>query len=407
MSWYFWLVPLLFCFNLLLLPYFLMLLAWAVAAILAPKKQDWKAPPRTRFLVVIPAHDEEVGIAETVRSCRAVEYPNELFEVLVIADNCTDDTAGVARREGATVVERHDLNRKSKGYAIEYLIEQLQSSGRFDNLDTLVVIDADTTVSPDILLGFDAAVAAGEDWGQCLYAVSNADASWRTKLMEYAFSLFNGVGPLGQARMGLSAGLRGNGMFFSTQGLRRVPWSSYGLVEDFEYSWNVRIAGGKVAFLPWVTVRGTMLERGGKAAVIQRRRWEAGRREVARRTLVPMLKSPEIGPFAKLAAATELTMPPLVGLVFYNLLLLAANLLLVVYGSLPAAVALVLLGFSLLMGLALVLYGLAPFLVFGLSWKYLLVLLYVPFYAIWKLFTSLHGRPTQWVRTPREQPIKQ
>jgi cellulose synthase/poly-beta-1,6-N-acetylglucosamine synthase-like glycosyltransferase len=222
--------------------------------------------------------------------------------------------------------------------------------------------------------------------------------------MAYAFSLFNGVGPLGRSTLGMSAGLCGNGMCFSTKGLRRVPWSSYGLVEDFEYSWSVRIAGGKVGFLPWVAVRGVMLERGGKAAIIQRQRWESGRKEVARRLLFPLLRSNRLGILAKLAAATELTMPPMVGLLFYYLCLVTANLLLVVLASPPAAVSVALVAGSIVMSLALILYGVAPFLVFGLSWNYLLIISYLPFYAIWKFITSLYARPTRWVRTPREQP---
>jgi hypothetical protein len=123
-----------------------------------------------------------------------------------------------------------------------------------------------------LLLGFAEAIESGEDWVQGLYAVANLEASWRTRLMAYAFSLFNGAGPLGQAGLGLSEGLRGNGMCFSTRGMRRVLWGSFGLVEDFEYSCTVRMAGGKVAFLPWVAVWGVMPEQGGQAAIIQRQR---------------------------------------------------------------------------------------------------------------------------------------
>jgi cellulose synthase/poly-beta-1,6-N-acetylglucosamine synthase-like glycosyltransferase len=400
-----WITPLLLFLNLVLFPYFVLILVLAIGALLASRHSKKPEVARTRFLVVIPAHDEEVGIAQTVRSCLAVRYPPELFEIVVIADNCTDGTAGVARREGATVVERQDLSRRSKGYAIEYLIDRLQTSGRFDELDALVVIDADSTVGGDLLLGFAAAIEAGEDWIQCFYTVSNPEASWRTRLLAYAFSLFNGVRPLGHSTLGLTAGLRGNGMCFTTRGLRRVPWSSHGLVEDFEYSWNVCIAGGKVAFLPWVAVHGIMLEQGGKPAIIQRRRWEAGRRDLARRVLLPLLRSPRLAAIAKLIAAIELTTPPMVGLLLCYLWLVSANLLLVVDGSPPQAVSFVLVGFSILMSFAVVLYGLAPFLVFGLSWDYLLVLFYLPIYAVWKLLSRLHGRPTQWVRTPREQPV--
>lgn len=407
MAWRIWFVPLLICLNLILLPYFLWILCSTIAALLWRRKAVAAVPatPRARFLIVIPAHDEEMGIAETIRSCRAVDYPADLFEVLVIADNCSDDTAGVARREGATVVERHDSTKKSKGYALEYLIEQLKESGRFDELDALVVVDADSTVSPGMLLGFAAVVEAGEDWVQCYYGVANPEASWRTKLMAYAFSLFNGVGPLGQYVLGQSAGLRGNGMCLTTRGLRRVPWTSYGLVEDFEYSWNVRIAGGKIAFLPDVTVSGVMLEQGGKAAVIQRGRWEAGRRDVARRALAPLLRSPHLGLPAKVIAAIELTMPPLAALAAYYVALLAANVLVILLGTSPT-VAAILAGCSVITTLALGLYAVAPFLALGLPWSYLLILFYFPLYAAWKLLARLHGRPAQWVRTPREEAVK-
>src|SRR5208337_3069201 len=141
------------------------------------------------------------------------------------------------------------------------------------------------------LLAFAGSIEAGQDWIQCFYTVANPATSWRTRLMAYAFSLFNGVTPLGQSVLGLSAGFRGNGMCFSTRSLKLVPWRSFGLVEDMEYSWNVRIAGGKIAFLPDVRVLGVMLGQGGKPAASQRRRWEFGRRDVGRRVLVPLLRS--------------------------------------------------------------------------------------------------------------------
>src|SRR5258705_420919 len=78
-----------------------------------------------------------------------------LFRVLVIADNCTDGTAAVARDSGARVVERFDSEKKSKGYAIEYLIGELRQSGEFVSYDALVVIDADTTIDRDLLRYFD------------------------------------------------------------------------------------------------------------------------------------------------------------------------------------------------------------------------------------------------------------
>ena len=98
----FWLVAIVVGINLLLLPYLGLILLTALAALYSRRISRKPDAPRTRFLVVIPAHDEESGIAATVRSCLSLGYPEGLFEVLVIADNCSDDTASIARQQGAS-----------------------------------------------------------------------------------------------------------------------------------------------------------------------------------------------------------------------------------------------------------------------------------------------------------------
>ena len=167
-----------------------------------------------------------------------------------------------------------------------------------------MIIDADSTVDPDLLRAFDRELKSGHDWIQAYYTVSNPDESWRTRLLTYSFSLFNGVMPLGKARLGLSAAFTGNGMCFSVQGLKRVPWRSHGLVEDMEYSWAVRIAGEKIVFLPDVSVYGAMLARRGPAAASQRRRWEFGRKEISRMFLGPLLRSNRLRFWEKLPSCS-------------------------------------------------------------------------------------------------------
>jgi cellulose synthase/poly-beta-1,6-N-acetylglucosamine synthase-like glycosyltransferase len=390
--------------NLVVLPYFLFLTAVALASMLSRRRADLpEGEPRSRFLVLVPAHDEETGIATTVASCLAADYPQALFNVLVIADNCTDRTASVAAGAGARVVERFDETKKSKGYAIEYLIGQLTASGEFDALDAIVVIDADTTIDADLLRRFDARLRAGQDWIQCYYTVSNPDQSWRTRLMTYAFSLFNGVIPLGLTALGSSAGLRGNGMCFSTRGLRRRPWASYGLSEDMEFTWMLRVGGELIAFEPRCQVYGAMVSTGGKAAAIQRGRWEFGRSEVRRKYLMPLVRSGRIGLADKLLSVLEISIPPMASLLSVFAALAVVDVLAALY-ILPAAsgAGRALLAWAAIMCVAVGLYAVSPFVAMRLPLRYAATLARAPVYIAWKLLVRLAGRPTGWVRTPRE-----
>ncbi len=90
----------------------------------------------TRFVVVVPAHNEEAGIGETVASALAVDYPSELRVVLVVADNCSDATAARARDAGALVLERAHETLRGKGYALELAFEHVDR----ENLGAAVVV---------------------------------------------------------------------------------------------------------------------------------------------------------------------------------------------------------------------------------------------------------------------------
>jgi len=402
---FYWLIlAFLVVLNLAAVPYFLYLLMTAVAAILARRGRPSPEGRLSRFLFVIPAHNEEAGIAATVRSCLAVNYPSSYVRVVVIADNCSDRTASLAQALGVRVVERSDSVKKSKGFAIEFLIDALTQSGELNSLDALVIIDADTTVDRDLLLYLDRSLRSGRDWIQSYYTVANPDDTWRTRLMTYAFSLFNGVTLLGQNALGTSAGLRGNGMCLSTGGLRRRPWKSYGLVEDMEYSWALRLAGEKIAFQREAWVYGAMPRGGGHAAANQRRRWEFGRDEIRHKYLGPLLRSDQIGPWEKMIAACELTIPSMGGLaiIYLSLVVLDSLTLLTPAVLMSPILRGVLISCCLFLTTSLLTYALSPFVVLRLPWRYLWSIAFFPVYVGWKLLISLKGRPKQWVRTERE-----
>lgn len=385
----------------LLAPFYLQHALVTIAALLGRRREAPPAGPTPRFAVVVPAHDEEGSVAATVASCLKLEDPGAGYAVVVVADNCSDRTAEVARAAGAQVLERFDDTNKSKGHALRHYFERPEADRPGGPFDAAVIVDADTLVDAHLLRSFAEELARGRDWLQCYYTVSNPSASWRTELLTVAFALANGVWPQGMDRLGLGATLKGNGMCFSRRGLDRVPFRAAGLVEDLEFSWTLRVAGERVAFVGGARVYGEMVSRGGEAAAGQRRRWEAGRRALRGRFLGPILGSPALGIWRKGMYAVELASPPLVEL--------AAGLLAAALVHPLALWRLELAGWSRalaiphgLMGLTLLAYGLSPLAAVGLPARYLGSLSHVPRYAAWKLAAAWGRAPREWVRTRRE-----
>ena len=216
-------------------------------------------PPRVRFDILVPAHDEEVGIARTVASLLALEWPRESFRVLVVADNCSDGTASLAADAGAVVLVRNDPEHRGKGYALEAGYARILADGQ---ADATVVVDADTFVSRNLLERFASHIERGERALQARYGVLNVEASWRTRLMAIAFAMFHDVRSLGRCRLGASCGLRGNGMCFTRDVLARVPHQAFSIVEDLEYGIRLGEAGVRVCYVHEASVRGEMAAAG-------------------------------------------------------------------------------------------------------------------------------------------------
>jgi 1,2-diacylglycerol 3-beta-glucosyltransferase len=253
---------------------YLFVLTLFSARLLAPRGPG----DTTRFVVVIPAHDEELGIARTVESVLGADYPGALRRVLVVADNCSDATADRARAAGASVLVRNDASKRGKGYALATAFEQILAD---PEVDAVIVVDADTRVTPNLLRAFGARFEAGAAAVQSGNAVANREASWRTRLMTIAFAIFNGLRSIARERLGLSCGLRGNGMAVSTATLRRVAYDAFSIVEDLEYGIRLGRAGHRVWYAGEAQVLSEMVTT-EKASRSQRRRWEEGRRSLAR-----------------------------------------------------------------------------------------------------------------------------
>lgn len=347
---------------------------------------------RMRFAVVIPARDEEASIGGTLDALASLEHPRDLVEVIVVADNCTDGTAAVAARAGATVWTRTGGDG-GKGGALAWALGRLAAA---PEVDAVVVVDADCTATPNLLTAIEARVRAGASVVQVAYLVGNPDASAVAALRYASFALVNLVRPLGKARLGLSAGLFGTGMAFQRELLSRHPWASRSLAEDQEQHLRLVAAGERVVFAPEarvVSAMPTTLRRSSS----QQLRWDAGRPRLIRtwtpRLLAAGLRRRDV---AQLHAALEPLVPP-------QALLLAANVAAVFLARRAGPVA----GRVAAGNLA----GQAVFVAGGLVlsrapatvWRSLAC---APALVAWKLALLVRlwsGRgPTHWVRTERE-----
>ncbi len=350
-----------------------------------------------RFVIVVPAHDEAQRLAETIESISSVDYPRELFRVMVVADNCTDDTAARASEDGAEVLVRDEPSRRGKGHALHHAFEHVIAE-RW--ADAVVVVDADTLVSPNLLRAFAARIDAGATAVQADYAVRNPFASWRTALSAVALGAVHTLRSLARERLSLSAGLRGNGMCFVTPLIRAVPHDAFSVVEDLEYGLRLGDAGHRVHYAHEAHVYGEM-PASGHAAAVQRRRWEAGRQRMARLHAGRLLAQ-AIGrrDRVSLDLALDLLVPPLATLVSVTALGLAGSLAVSYQAGHLASVAWAWLASTL--GLSM--YALRGWQLSGTGLRGLTALRFVPRYVAWKLSLWARGSAragSEWVRTPR------
>ena len=353
-----------------------------------PKVDPSKLP---FFDVIVPAHDEEQNIAATVVSLLAVEYPRNRFRVVVVADNCSDRTAERAREAGADVIERVDAEKRGKGYALHRAFEETLARGE---ADAVVVVDADTRVTKNLLDAFARRIAAGEAAVQAEYGVRNPDASWRTRLMVIAMSLFHTVRSNGRERLGVSCGLRGNGMAFSCAVLREVPHDAFSIVEDVEYGIRLGEKGHRVAYASEAAVLGEMVS-SGDAAKSQRQRWERGRDELAKKHGWRLLKRGVLEKNAMLFdLGADLLVPPLSKIGVWIVVGLSASAVTMSFAIIPWSAAALMMGAYVARGVQLTRLG--PRAVLDLAWA--------PVYVVWKLGLSASGQPSAWVRTTREKP---
>jgi len=377
------------------------LLAVAYLGLLTVLSGAVKAPAPAqgkRFVVLVPSHNEAEVIERTVQSLRGIEYPADQFRIQVIADNCKDDTAALARGAGAAVWERHDLSARGKGYALKFAYEKVLAEGW---ADAVVVVDADTEVSRNLLSAFAARLHQGAGAVQAFYGVLNPQASWRTRLVTIALAIFHRLRGRARARLGVSNKLNGNGMCFTVPTLRRVPHEAFSIAEDLEYGIALGRAGIAVAYADEAEVRAEMVST-AKASESQRQRWEGGRAQMRRLYGWPLLRDAlQQRSSLLLDLALDVLVPPLTT-VALAVVGFAALSLLAVWLGLPGWVA----ALGLLALATLVLHVLRGVVLSGLGLRGWLDLALAPGYVIWKLLLPLRRKAAkdEWIRTTREPP---
>lgn len=383
---------------LLQLPTALMVLYLDLLSVAALLWQRAPAPAATRqrFAVLIPAHDEEMLLPRLLESLARLDYPNERYDVHVVADNCTDSTASVASRMGAHAHERHDEQARGKGYALQWFLSRLKDEQRDARYDAYVIVDADTIVSSNLLRVMNDHLTRGDVAIQCYYGVLNSGDSWPSALRYAALALYNGSRPRGRDALGLSVGLRGNGMCFASSVIERFGWDAFTLAEDAEFHLRLVEAGLKVAYAPDAMVLAEM-PTSLRQARSQNVRWERGRLQMLRQFGPRLLRDgiARRDP-VRLDAVAEQLVPPLSVLTGTVTAMCALTTILRAHAAARLAIA-VLLGQFM--------YVFTGLLLAKARLRVYLALLFAPLYVVWKLWVyataAMHLRDERWVRTAR------
>jgi 1,2-diacylglycerol 3-beta-glucosyltransferase len=282
----------------------------SIAALFYHRPRVDAAPrsPASRLVVLIPAYNEAGVIERCVASLQEQSYPRDRYRILVVADNCTDETAAVAAAAGAEVLIRDEPAVRGKGRALRWAMDRILAPDEAP--DAIVVVDADSFAERDFLRALTARLEDGADAVQSDNTLVPDDLP-ASRLRATAFFLVNRVRPAGRAALGLPGSLSGTGMLLSHELLLTKPWEAFTTTEDVEYSTQLRLAGIRTEFAPDAILRSETAPN-PKAAAQQQLRWEAGKLIVAR-TYIPKLMAAAVRQrrISLLESAFELAVPPL------------------------------------------------------------------------------------------------
>jgi cellulose synthase/poly-beta-1,6-N-acetylglucosamine synthase-like glycosyltransferase len=256
--------------------------------------------------VLIPAHNEAAGLLATINDIKQQLRPAD--RLLVVADNCTDETAAIAISGGAEVTVRTDPTRIGKGYALDWGLDVLAQNPP----QTVVMIDADCRLAERAIDYLVIACEQTQRPVQSLYLMA-APPSWTInhQVAEFAWLVKNWVRPIGLKVLGLPCQLMGSGMAFRWQAIRSIELSSGFIVEDLKLGLDLAANGHAPLFCPSSIVTSSF-PNSAEGAMRQRQRWEHGHLSLVLKTAVPRLtKAIRQRDVNSLVLALDLLVPPL------------------------------------------------------------------------------------------------
>ena len=379
---------------LLLIPS-LVLLIQIISACLKINQKTSNFPDNKAIAVLIPAHNESSGIIATLNSIRPQLRPQD--RIIVVADNCNDDTAEVAAEHGADVVQRNDLTYRGKGYALDYGLKYLSKNPP----DIVIIIDADCLLEDTALIQLAAKALEFDRPVQALYLMYSKSNDLKSKVSEFAWCVKNLVRPLGYANLGCPCQLMGTGMAFKWSTLSKADLANGNIVEDMKLGIDLAIAGSPPIFHSSSKVI-SYFPLASEIQSGQKVRWEHGHLSmIFTETPRLVLKGFVTKDIKLIAMALDLAVPPLALLVVLILGYVGFT------GILLTLTEVGLLGFKLaLSALILLIISIAiAWLGWGKSIISLRSLLYIPIYLILKLpnyFKYLFKRQKTWNKTNRD-----
>ena len=228
-----------------------------------------------KFMAVIPAHNEEKVIEDIIESLKEQNYKKGYVDIYVIADNCTDKTAQIARDNGAFVYERFDSEKKTKGYALEWFFNQILET-KPDEYDAFCVFDADNIVSKDFFKEMNKKLCGGEKIVQGYRDIKNAEDTWVTANYALFYWVMNRCYHYSRYKLGLSPLINGTGFMVSMSVLKEMNgWHSKTITEDIEISLLSIARGYKIGWAKDAIVYDEQ-PLGFRQSWTQRLRWSVG-----------------------------------------------------------------------------------------------------------------------------------